>query len=411
MKNRFATWKYPSILLIGVGVSNVGEWIYFIALNLIVLEMTGSPLAVSALYMIKPLATLFTNFWAGTFVDRLNKKYLMIFLDIFRAIIIFILPLVTSLVLIYLIVFLINMASSIFEPTSMTYVTKLIPKQKRKRFNSLYSLITSGAFLTGPAISGTLFLIGSPMLAIYTNAIALLVSGLITFFMPNVEKKSSTFQPLNKLSFKVIKADWESVIHFARVQTSVMVIYLLFSCIMVIMASAVDSLEAAFATEVLSLRDSEYGFLVSIAGAGIVVGAFINYITVNSVKISYLIGLGTLFVSIGYMIYAFSNTFIFAAIGFFTLAFFIAFANTGFLTFYQNNIPVEMMGRIRSIFSLVEALLIIILTGILGLVAQLVSVESAVQLGVIFMLIISVFLLVVSLLPSKEIIFQSSVNP
>lgn len=154
-----ASWKYPFILLIGIGVSNVGEWIYFIALNLIVLDMTDSPLAVSVLYIIKPLASLVTNFWAGSMIDRINKRKLMVFLDLFRAVFIAFLPFMSSISLIYLVVFIINMASSMFGPTSMIYITKLIPQEKRKQFNSLHSLVTSGAFLIGPAIAGLYFLL------------------------------------------------------------------------------------------------------------------------------------------------------------------------------------------------------------------------------------------------------------
>jgi len=43
-------WRYPVILLFSIGVSSVGSWIYFIALNLIVLNLTGSAIAVSGLY-------------------------------------------------------------------------------------------------------------------------------------------------------------------------------------------------------------------------------------------------------------------------------------------------------------------------------------------------------------------------
>lgn len=34
------SWKYPSILLLGIGVSNLGAWVYLIALNLIMLLLT-----------------------------------------------------------------------------------------------------------------------------------------------------------------------------------------------------------------------------------------------------------------------------------------------------------------------------------------------------------------------------------
>ncbi len=276
MKNIIMSWKYPSILLLGIGVSNVGEWIYFIALNLIVLDMTGSPLAVSGLYVIKALATLLTNFWAGSLVDRINKRKLMIFLDLIRSILIALLPLMSSVFLIYLVVFIINMASSMFEPTSMTYITKLIPAKDRKRFNSLHSLVTSGAFLIGPAIAGLLFLISNPIIAIYINAIALFFSGLITCLMPNLEKKSIPSSEGNNISIQLFINDWTVVLKFIREKKYIMVVYVLFSFVMVVLAGSIDSLEAAFAKEVLSLSDSEYGLLVSIAGGGIVVGAVIN---------------------------------------------------------------------------------------------------------------------------------------
>ncbi|GEN44875.1 MFS transporter [Alkalibacillus haloalkaliphilus] len=399
------------MLLFGIGSSSVGEWVYFIALNLIVLEMTGSPLAVSMLYIIKPLATLCTNLWAGSFIDRLNKKYLMILLDLLKATLILTLPFLSSLGLIYLIVFLVNVASSVFEPTSMTYVTKLIPYQDRKRFNSLLSLVTSGAFLIGPAIAGVLFMVGSPYIAIYINSIALLISAIITSFMPNLEKDHLRSFNLGELSLRLIKSDLAHVIKYSRLHIQVMIIYFLFSFVMIIMASAIDSLEAAFAKEVLMLTDSEYGFLVSIAGAGIVIGAIINSLVVNHLKTFILIGLGTVFVSMGYVIYAFSEVFIVAAFGFFFLAFFIAFANTGFLTFYQNNIPIEVMGRVRSVFGLLEAILIILLTTLLGAIAELYSVKGAVILGVLIMFLISTTLLMLSLRSSKKEMFNETVNP
>ncbi len=406
LKKKFSSWKFPSILLLGIGVSNVGEWIYFISLNLIVLDMTGSPLAVSVLYIIKPLATLCTNFWAGSIIDRLNKRNLMVFFDIFRAIFIALLPFMSSISLIYLVVFIINMASSMFGPTSMTYITKLIPQEQRKRFNSLHSLVTSGAFLIGPSVAGLLFLIGTPIFAIYTNAIALFISGMITLLMPDIEKQTVVSSTNNKLSMEIIKKDWYVVVDFSRQYRYIMMIYFLFSCVMIIMASAVDSLEAAFAKEVLFLSDSEYGFLVTIAGVGIVVGSITNSLIVNKIKTSLLIGVGSVLVSTGYIIYSISSTFIIAAVGFFILAFFIAYANTGFLTFYQNNIPVDVMGRVGSVYSLFQAILVITATSIMGAAALVTSIQTIVISGVLVMMILSLTLCVFSLLPSKKQLYQ-----
>ena len=407
LKEKRNTWKYPSILLGGIGVSSVGEWIYFIALNLIVLDMSGSPLAVTGLYLIKPIATVLTNLWAGSMIDRLNKRKLMVFLDIFRAVFIALLPFMSSVSFIYVVVFIIHMGSSIFTPTSMSYTTRLISPEQRKRFNSLHSLITSGAFIIGPAIAGMMFWIGSPYLAIYINAIALFLSGMITLSLPDVEKQSVVSAAPAKLSLSIIQNDWKEVWDFSRQNLYLMLIYFLFSGVLVIMASGVDSLEAAFAIQVLHLIDSEYGFLVSVAGVGILVGALTNSLIVKRLDISWLIGFGAMFVSIGYMIYAFSSSLLVAAIGFFVLAFFIAFANTGFLTFYQNNIPVDVMGRVGSAYGLLQSAITVGVTGVMGLTAHHYSIQATVIGGVLVMFFLSCLLCISILVPSKRKIYQN----
>ena len=405
--NVVESWKYPLMLLAGIGISNVGAWIYLIALNLIILEKTGSPLAVAVLYILKPLATLCTNFWSGSVIDRLNKRNLMVTLNLVSAVFIATLSFLSSLWSIYLVVFLINIARSIFDPTSMTYITKLIPPKDRKRFNSLRSLIDSGGFLIGPAIAGLLFIIGTPIFAIYMNAIALLLSGLVTMMMPNLEKHIQFNSTDEKISFEVVKQDWTVVLNFSRRYAYIMFIYFLFGCVMV-MATAIDSLEVAFAKEVLSLSDSEYSFLVSIAGAGIVIGAIINAMIATKSSTSLLIGLGSLFVSIGYIVYAFSTIFFMAAIGFFILSFSLAFANTGFHTFYQNNIPVDVMGRVGSIYGLIEAVLIILATTIAGVAAQLISIQYVVIVGTFVMLVISITLFLFNIRPSKAKLYSTA---
>ncbi|WP_176474054.1 MFS transporter [Niallia circulans] len=404
MNKLVKSWKYPSILLSSIGVSSIGEWVYFIALNLIVLDRMGV-LAVSGLYILRALSAFFTNFWSGSLIDRLNKKHLMVLLNIFQAVFIALLPSLSSLSAIYTLVFFINVASSMYEQTSVPYITKLIPPDQRKRFNSLRSLIDSGAFVIGPAIAGMLFMIGTPNFAIYSNAIALFISALITLIMPNIEKNDFIETEDKKITLKILKQDWRLVVDFSRNHLYIIIIYLLFSTVMVL-ATAVDSLEAAFSREVLLLSERDYGFLVSIAGAGIIVGALVNIIIVKKVATSWLIGLGSLMVSIGYLIYAFSANFLIAAIGFFILSFSMAFLNTGFNTFYQNNIPVHIMGRIGSVYRCIEAFFIIISTILFGIMAEMISIKSVIILGSTIMFAVTIILFIFNTRPSKAAFYM-----
>ncbi|HGE5802115.1 TPA: MFS transporter [Bacillus thuringiensis] len=406
MKNFLKDWKYPLLLLSGVGIANLGAWIYLIALNVLVYNMGGSALAVAALYVIKPLATLFTNAWSGSMIDRLNKRKLMIHLDIYRALFIAILPLLPSIWIVYVFVFFISMASAIYEPTAMTYMTKLIPVEQRQHFNSLRSLIGSGAFLIGPAIAGVLLIASTPEIAIYINAIAFLLSGFITLLLPNLDKKEASDTTSNTLSLTVLKKDWNTVINFSRKHVYVVCVYFLFQS-MFALATATDSLELSFAKEVLLLTDSEYGFLVSIAGAGFILGAITNTILSKKLAPSLLIGIGSLFITIGYLIYAFSSVFLIAAIGFFILSFSMAYANTGFYTFYQNNIPVHMMGRIGSIYGLVIAIVTIFITILSGVATQFISIQLVVIVGSLIMLFITIVLCVFTLFPAQSKLYST----
>lgn len=401
------TWRYPVILLFSIGVSSVGSWIYFIALNLIVLNLTGSAIAVSGLYIVRALSKLFASFWSGSLIDRLNKKHLMIVLNLFESLLIVTLPFFSTLTWIYFMVFVITIASSIYHPTSMTYITKLIPVGQRKRFNSLRSLLDSGAFVTGPAIAGLLFTIGSPNMAIYLNAIALFLSACITIRMPNIEANQQLASKADaKFSYKVLFSDWKLVIKFSLKNPYTMTVYLLFSA-MIIMMTATDSLEAAFATQVLSLSEGEYGVLVGIAGAGVLVGSLMNTAIVEKIPTAWLIGLGSLITALGYLIFSSSYTFLIASIGCFVLSFAMAFANTGFHTFYQNNIPVDSMGRIGSIYGFVEALFIIIITAVFGVAAEITSIRYVVVCAAIIMFVVAFVLLIINVHPSKARFYRN----
>jgi MFS family permease len=175
----------------------------------------------------------------------------------------------------------------------------------------------------------------------------------------------------------------------------VMVLYVLFSILMV-MTAALDSLEAAFSKEVLHLSNSTYGYLVSIAGGGFVLGSILNASLSHKLHHMHLMGFGSLLVSGGYLIYSFSEGFLLAAIGFAVLSFALAFATTGFETFYQEHIPAEIMGRVASMYGLLEGVLVILSTVLIGVGAELVSIRFVVIAGSMIMLGITVILYISS---------------
>lgn len=191
----FNGWKKLSVLLTSIGISSVGDFIYLVSINIIVYQLTGSAAAVAGLWVIGPSINIITKFWTGSFIDYRSKRKVMIVTYILRAIFICFIPIAPNLFVIYAILVILSIANAFFTPSSITYVAMLVPKQKRKRFNSIRSFMTSGAFIIGPAIGGTLILLTSVQLTLWINALFFIIAAVLLLLLP--EKKrliKKTFQ-------------------------------------------------------------------------------------------------------------------------------------------------------------------------------------------------------------------------
>ncbi|WP_163100065.1 MFS transporter [Peribacillus alkalitolerans] len=398
-------WKLASLMLTGIGISTLGDFIYLIAINLLVYQMTHSAAAVAGLWIVGPIISVLTNSWSGGFIDRSNKKKIMITTDIIRTILVALIPFMTNVWGIYSLLCLISVAKSFFSPASTTYIATLVPVEKRKKYNSISGLVTSGAFIVGPAIAGGLFLMGSIEFAIFANAASFLISAMIILLLPNVNPESH--ENSNKSRYATLKDDWKEVISFGRKEYFVMAVY---SCFLTfgLFSLAMDSQEVVFVQQVVGLTEADYSFLVSITGVGFAVGAFITAFLSKHLSLRTLMGLGMLLVSIGYLIYSLSNSFLTIVVGFTILGLFNAFMNTGFSTFYQNNIPLHLMGRVSSVVSVAQSGLQIFLLLLVGFLGDVFPLRYTIVLLAALNVLFSLFVLYLVARPGKQICFSET---
>lgn len=398
-------WKKPILLLSGIGISYLGNWIYLIALNLSILELTGSAAAVAGLYIIRPIAVLLTNTWAGSVIDRVNKRYLMIAIDLIRGVLVFCIPFIGSLWIIYTILLMINIVGSFFGPSSSVYITKLIPRDNRKRFNSIMSMTNSGAFLLGPAIAGILIMHVGTELCIIINAVTFLVCAFFIYLLPNVDEKSNN--PQLQIHWKMIMKDWIIVKNFALKARNFIIIYLLFQLALLI-GFSLDSQEVTFIKQNIKLSDRDYGIIVSITGIGSLTGAAVAAILAKKLQLKLYLGVGMLLTSVGYVGFYSSYNFLTATLAFIFLGFFMAFANAGYATFFQNNVPIEIMGRFSSIADMFQGVVQIGLTLLLGLFAEWFTLQLVCLIFSIVGTVLAVILLLTIFIPSKAVLFEEN---
>ncbi|PGQ46927.1 hypothetical protein COA16_31165, partial [Bacillus thuringiensis] len=138
-----------------------------------------------------------------------------------------------------------------------------------------------------------------------------------------------------------LKSDWKQVMDYMLGENRFLFsIYILFTSIIVLGVS-LDSQEVLFAKEVLGLNTSGYSLLVSIAGVGYVIGSLIimisekvftnNQLVKRMLSTENLIRFGSIASATGFLLYAFSNGFLIAAIGFVILGIGQCLASIGYV--------------------------------------------------------------------------------
>ena len=396
--------KHHFLLVTGIGVSNLGSWIYLVAINLLVVKMTGSAAAVAGLFIIRPIAMLFTNSWSGGIIDRADKRKLMIIMDCIRGVLVAVIPFLTSVWAVYAVLFAINLGTAFFGPASAAYITKLVPAEKRQKFNSLFSFANSGAILIGPGLSGILILSTSIDMAIYLNALSFFLCALAIYFLPGLDSAQSQKQ---KMNFSLLAGDWVEISRFAKGAGYFMLIYILFQAA-VLFGFALDSQEVTFIKKVINLSDRSYGILCSMAGVGYLAGSVACTALASRLSLKSYIGIGLFFNMIGYLLFYSSSHFVFAGAAFIILGFFASFANAGIATFLQNQVPGSLMGRFMSVTNLLQGIIQIIFTLILGFLADIFTLQPVSIIFSLIAVILSVTLSICMNLPNKKKHFSIS---
>lgn len=384
--SKLKEWKDPGVLLSSIAISTIGDFIYLIAINIIVFQLTGSAAAVAGLWIIGPLTNIVTKFWTGSFIDYRSKRKVMMSTYVIRAIFISLIPFAPNMIMVYGILIVLSVANSFFHPASTTYVTIMIPIEKRKRFNSMRSFTSSGAFIIGPAIGGSLLYLYSYEITLWINAVLFVAAALLLLALP--EKESIDKKNIPALTISQIKSDFTVVKDFVMANRYVSVIYLGFTLIM-IFSFAMDTQEVVFTQRVIGLSEVDYSLLVSITGIGSLFSAILLTVFSSKLSLRLMISVGLLMTTAGYLIYAFSWSFSSIVIGFLILGFFNVFLNAGIMTFYQNNVPVQVMGRVTSIYQLIQSIVQVVFILGIGFLGDIVSLRVVIATLAIVMLITS----------------------
>ena len=137
-------------------ISLFGDRLHQIALGLLVLSVTGSPIAVALAFMAATLPNLLLGPVAGTLVDRWDHREVMIVSDLLRASAVLLVPVVASVSiwLVYPLIFIVTCVSIFFRPAKTAIMPQLVEEDELVTANSATWLGETLADVIGYPLAG-----------------------------------------------------------------------------------------------------------------------------------------------------------------------------------------------------------------------------------------------------------------
>jgi MFS family permease len=160
-------------------VSQLGDWLDYVALLTLLLELTGSGTVAAGMLVARFLPGFFVSPLAGVVVDRLSRKRVMIAADLGRSVLVLGLLLIDSasdVWLAYVVVAAVVVLTSFFEPARSATIPNVVAPADLVAANALSSITWSVNLALGAAVGGFLAAAAGFRAAIVADAASFAVS-------------------------------------------------------------------------------------------------------------------------------------------------------------------------------------------------------------------------------------------
>lgn len=171
------------LLLGSYAVSWTGDWCYSIALTVWVVQQTGSTAWVSLVFVLRILPFVLFGAPGGVLADRLDRRRLMVGLDIGRGLLMVPLILVVMFdgpVLVAAVAaFVANSLSAVYRPAVVASTPRVVGETDLAAANALETVVNQVTVFLGPALATLLLKTTSAQVAFGFNAATFAVSALL----------------------------------------------------------------------------------------------------------------------------------------------------------------------------------------------------------------------------------------
>jgi MFS family permease len=250
-------------LWIGQGTSFVGDAVSMVALVVLVVQITGSASAVGGALFARLLPTIASPL-AGVLADRVDRRIVLVASDLARAVLVLGLVFARDLATIYVLVFLMGLARTAFNPTVRAAFPSVVGEGDLTRANALIGGTFSASIMVGPALGGLLVASIGVEAAFLADAVTYLISAILLSRVPLPRREGVEVEGF----VRELRSGFGYLIG-ARVPLAIVV----GAFLTILTINATVPAEVFLARDTFAAGDVGYGLLVSLWGGGMVLGS------------------------------------------------------------------------------------------------------------------------------------------
>ena len=269
-----------SALWVGQLVSFFGDRVHQVAIAFLVLGMTGSPVAVSAVFLAAFVPNLLLGPIAGVLVDRWDHREVMVVSDLLRAATVLLIPVAATIdvLLIYPLVFAITSVTIFFRPARTAVIPRIVEPDELVTANSAMWVGETLADVVGYPVAGLFiaFLGSALALAFWLDAATYIASAVLiaTMAIPPVVRTAGS---AIRAGIRGVLAELGEGWRFLR-GDAVLLANTLQGAVAQVSVGATIALTPIYAAQVLDLgrldSPTAYALLETGVGVGSLVGGF-----------------------------------------------------------------------------------------------------------------------------------------
>ena len=270
-----------SLMWLAQLISTIGESLTDLAAAILIFRVTDSAFAVGAVLMVTAIPTLFVGLFAGVFVDRFDKKRILLLANLLRGFIVLGIPLsyITFMptnqdafvFALYGLIFISATVRQFFDPAWESVLPEIATEEELTQANSFLAVSSFGSTAVGFAAAGFLASTGDPLLAFYIDAATYFVA--FALLLPIVVRKKRSGEEEEPTSIGVVVENLKSGASYMW-RTPILRSIFLTGAPVFLSFGLWNVLLLPMAIRVLGGTEFEYGLQEGLTSVGFVVGSF-----------------------------------------------------------------------------------------------------------------------------------------